>query len=729
MTEQQHSGQANGSGIAHDIPHWLDLCRQARQAHNTDAPAHADSADALAQLEAALAQAQREQQDQTPTLRLDTLGYITHWNAGAAALFGYSAAEALGQHVLFLYQEEDDAPAELFLDQDSAQMEVRRRKKSGEVFRATMRLELLRDAQGDPEGMLAQFQPLPDGLSNDDKLRLYLRIIEDSNQGVMVSDAQERIVVVNTAFTRITGYTASEALGKTPDLLRSGRHDAQFRAQVRQAMKGEHPWSGEILGRRKNGEVFPQSVSISAIRDDQGRITHAFSIFSDITAHKATEAQLHRLANFDSVTGLPNRSLLLQLVGQALTGVQRHKSHGALLVLHLQRVAVLYDTLGHDACDALLQEASQRFRQMLREQDVLARTGNDKFAIALLDINKREHAAIVAQKLLSTLDHNFRLQGHELRLTAHIGVSIFPDDGLDTTTLLRFAELAAARAREVGDHSEAGECLFYSSEMNQRASAHFRIESELRQALARDELRLFYQPKVSLRSGRIAGAEGLLRWQHPEQGLLTPAQFVAVAEETRLILDLGDWVLEQACRQLRAWADAGLLMPPVAVNLSARQVDDRLPELVERLLNRHGVKPSQLKLEITESLVMRNPELVLPVLNQLVAMGLSIALDDFGTGYSSLAYLKRFPITTLKIDRAFVIGVPHEPNDCAIAQAIVTMGKQMRQEIVAEGVETREQMAFLRDLGCDQLQGYLFSKPLTAEDYERWVREDVRLAL
>jgi EAL domain-containing protein (putative c-di-GMP-specific phosphodiesterase class I) len=295
--------------------------------------------------------------------------------------------------------------------------------------------------------------------------------------------------------------------------------------------------------------------------------------------------------------------------------------------------------------------------------------------------------------------------------------------------LLRFAELAAARAREVGDQSEAGECLFYSAEMNQRASAHFRIESELRQAVAREELRLFYQPKVSLRTGRIAGAEALLRWKHPEQGLLSPAQFVAVAEETRLILELGDWVLNEACRQLRAWADAGLHMPPVAVNLSARQVDERLPELVEKTLNRHRVPPSQLKLEITESLVMRNPEMVLPVLNQLVAMGLSIALDDFGTGYSSLAYLKRFPITTLKIDRAFVIGVPHEDNDCAIAQAIVTMGKQLRQEIVAEGVENREQMAFLRDLGCDQLQGFLFSKPLEADEYARWVADDRRLSL
>jgi len=701
-----------------DLEHWRALVRQAR-----------NDPGALDQLESALDQAQATPEPATPEVALDSAGYITGWNPAAETLFGYRADEAVGQHMLFLYAD-DDLGAEASLAEQAllgehALMEVRRRKKSGEVFRATLQLSLRQDGEGRTVGMLARFEPLGESLSNDEKLRLYLRIIEDSNHGVLITDANERIVVVNTAFTRITGYSASEAIGRTPDLLRSGKHDVAFREQVQRAMRGEHPWNGEILGRRKNGEVFPQSVSISAVHDGQGHITHAFSIFSDISAHKETEARLHRLANFDSVTGLPNRSLLQQLVGQALTGVQRNRNHGALLVVQLQRIEFLYDTLGHDACDALLVEVSQGFRHVLRDQDVLARGGNDKFVVGLLSIQKREHAAIVAQKLLETLDHNFHVDGNQLRLNATIGIAVFPEDGLETAALLRCAELAAARARS--QDGEGTPSLFYSTEMNQRASEHFRIESELRQAIAENQLRLYYQPKVSLRNGRIAGAEALIRWQHPQHGLMPPGQFVPVAEETRLIQELGDWVLEEACRQLRAWADAGVAVPPIAVNLSARQVDAKLPERIEHVLNRHRVHPSQLKLEITESLVMRGADQVLPILNALVAMGLAIALDDFGTGYSSLAYLKRFPISTLKIDRSFVVGVPTEPNDCAIAQAIVTMGKQLRQEIVAEGVETREQMAFLRDLGCDQLQGYLFSQPLSAEDFVRLVLQDARL--
>jgi EAL domain-containing protein (putative c-di-GMP-specific phosphodiesterase class I) len=285
--------------------------------------------------------------------------------------------------------------------------------------------------------------------------------------------------------------------------------------------------------------------------------------------------------------------------------------------------------------------------------------------------------------------------------------------------------MATVRASEADDAVP----LYFSHEMNARATERFRIESELRHALAHGELLLYHQPKVSLRNGRIVGAEALMRWQHPVHGLMPPGNFVPVAEETSLILELGEWVLHEACRQIQAWGQRGLNMPPLAVNLSARQFDKHLPRSMEALLQQYQIKPAQLKLEITESLVVRGADEVIPIMNDLVAMGFSIALDDFGTGYSSLAYLKKFPITTLKIDRAFVVGIPAEPNDCAIAQAIVTMGQQLRQEIVAEGVETRDQMTFLRQLGCDQLQGYLFSKPLPVADYERLVQEDVRLPL
>jgi EAL domain-containing protein (putative c-di-GMP-specific phosphodiesterase class I) len=315
--------------------------------------------------------------------------------------------------------------------------------------------------------------------------------------------------------------------------------------------------------------------------------------------------------------------------------------------------------------------------------------------------------------------------GHSLQVGARIGIAAYPDDAMDSATLIRYAEVAMTKC---ADMLEFG-YLFYHREMDQRAKEQMRLETELRAALANGELELHYQPKVSLRSGRIVGAEALLRWRHPQRGMIPPGVFIALAEETGLILDIGSWVLDEACRQVRAWRDAGFDMPPIAVNLSARQFDEHLPARVQEVLDRHGVTPRQLMLEITESLLVKGADAVVSIMNELVAMGMALALDDFGTGYSSLAYLKRFPISTLKIDRTFVIGLPHEENDCAIARAIVTMAQQLRQEIVAEGVETAEQMAFLRDLGCDQLQGYLFSPAVTAGVFATMQREGKSLDL
>ncbi|CAN7214770.1 EAL domain-containing protein [Pseudoduganella sp. LjRoot289] len=657
-------------------------------------------------------------------LELDLAGYLTAWNAGAEALFGYTAQEALGQNILFLYTEDDDgAMAELLFEQDGGLAEVRRRKKSGEVIWVRLAMSLLQDDMGEAQGMRVRMAHVSEPLSDFDKISLHARIIEDSDQGVLITDARERIVSINSAFTRITGYTPGESLGMTPDLLRSGVHDADFRAKVRAAMSGAGPWRGEIVGRRKNGELFPQSVTISAVRDSNGNISHTFSLFSDISVHKDAEARMQRMANYDTLTGLPNQCLLTQLMTQALTEARRSHEHGALLVVEIGRLGAISDTLGHDVGNELLNAIGRKFRLVLRDADILARLDGNRFGIALLHIEKREHAAIVAHKLAAALVAPIELGTHSLQVSASIGISVYPEDGQETTDLIRHADVATTKAVQ----AEAA-FLFYSEEMNQRAKEHLRIESELRQALQHDELQLYYQPKVSLRSGRIVGAEALLRWRHPVRGLVSPGVFIPVAEETGLILELGNWVLEEACRQVRAWKDANLIMPPIAVNLSARQFDRKLPERMADVLQRHGVHAEQIMLEITESLLVRGTENVVAIMNELVAMGLALALDDFGTGYSSLAYLKKFPISTLKIDRSFVIGLPYEENDCAIARAIVTMAQQLRQEIVAEGVETAEQMSFLRDLGCDQLQGYLFSQPVPADDFERMLREGKRLA-
>ncbi|RJG27226.1 putative bifunctional diguanylate cyclase/phosphodiesterase [Massilia cavernae] len=676
--------------------------------------------------EAALRAAPVEPYDPTePAIALDLAGYLTGWNAAEEVLFGYSREEAIGQHVLFLYADDDDdaAIAELFLDAGSGMIEVKRRKKNGEVILVRLSLSLVHDAAGEPAGMLVHVTPIIQELSDNDKVHLHARIIEDSDQGVLITDSSERIVSINSAFTRITGYTPVEAIGKTPNLLRSGVHDAEFRAKVRAAMRGHGPWRGEIVGKRKNGDLFPQSVTISAVRDSEGSITHTFSLFSDITLHKDAEARMQRMANYDTLTGLPNRSLLTHLMGQALMAARRSGQYGALLVIDIHRIAAISDTLGHDVAGELLCEAGRRLRSVVRDTDILARIDGSKFAVALPHIDRRDQGAVVARKLFDALAAPLVIGGQNLQATASIGISVYPEDGADVPALIRCADVAMARAQESG----AGSFLFYREQMDERAKEHLRLETELRIAATSGQLELHYQPKVSLRSGRIVGAEALIRWRHPERGMISPGVFIPLAEETGLIHEIGSWVLEEAGRQIGSWRSAGLAMPPVAVNLSARQFDRRLPSRILGVLDRHGVVPEQIMLEITESLLVAGADNVVAIMNELVAMGL--ALDDFGTGYSSLAYLKKFPISTLKIDRAFVVGLPHEENDCAIARAIVTMAQQLRQEIVAEGVETEEQMAFLRDLGCDQLQGYLFSPAVTAAEFERMQREGVRLSV
>ena len=661
-----------------------------------------------------------------PVIVLDTAGYLTGWSRGAEAMFGYTRAEAIGQHVLFLYGgDSGEGVAELFLEDGAGLIEAQRRKKNGTLIWVRLAVSIIHDDAQQPAGMLVHLSPAPEHLSDAEKTILHARIIEESDQGVLITDASERIVSINSSFTRITGYSPLEAIGQTPDLLRSGVHDAEFRAKVRAAMAGHGPWRGEIVGKRKNGELFPQSVTISVVRNAEGAITHTFSLFSDISVHKDAEARMQRMANYDSATGLPNRALLATLLSQVLAEARRSGLYGALMCIEISRIGAIGDTLGDEVASELMCEIGRRFRQLIRPDDILARIEGDRFAAAMPLIEKREHAAIVAEKLLGALAHPIIVGGHSLQIGARIGIAAYPDDTMDSATLVRYADVAMTKCPDL---LECG-YLFYHREMDQRAKEHMRLETELRAALANGELELHYQPKVSLRSGRIVGAEALLRWRHPQRGMIPPGVFIALAEETGLILDIGSWLLDDACRQVRAWRDAGFDMPPIAVNLSARQFDAQLPARVQEVLERHGVEPRQLMLEITESLLVKGADAVVAIMNDLVAMGMALALDDFGTGYSSLAYLKRFPISTLKIDRTFVIGLPPEENDCAIARAIVTMAQQLRQEIVAEGVETVAQMTFLRDLGCDQLQGYLFSPAVTADAFAAMQQEGKSLKL
>jgi diguanylate cyclase (GGDEF)-like protein/PAS domain S-box-containing protein len=632
----------------------------------------------------------------------------------------------MGRNVLFLYadeNEEDISFEDVFLNSGGREMEVRRRKKNGEVFWAHLQLSLLKDDNGQPNGLIGFLSDVTERRNADEQLRLHARIFEQSDEAILITDAQEKIVSVNPAFTRITGYSAAEVTGETPRKLRSGRHDAAFFQSMWQRLLDTGYWQGEVWDRRKDGEIYPTWLSIGSVRNSADEITHYFSIFTDITDRKRAEGRMHHLAYFDALTGLPNRMQFSRLADQALMSSRRKESFGAVLFIDLNRFKPINDTLGHEAGDKVLQETATRLRACVRGADVVCRLGGDEFVVGLFEIANREHAASVAQKLLATLDDPIVIEGRELKLGAAIGISIYPEDGMSTETLLRQADIAMYRAKQTGPDGMA----FFNADMNQRAIDRLNLEAGLRRAIERDELLLYYQPKVNIKDGTIVGAEALVRWRHPERGLVPPAEFVPVAEESGLIVHVSNWVLEAVCKQIRQWMDTGFPAMHIAVNLSARDFSSGLPARVQELLERYGIGAEWLELEITEGMLMHHTAAVIAMMEEITALGVSLSLDDFGTGYSSLSYLKRFPIDTLKIDRSFIISIPDDTDDCAIAGAIVGMSKQLKHNVIAEGVETTDQLVFLKGLGCDEIQGYLFSPPVPAETFAAMVRDGKRL--
>ena len=700
------------------------VAQLATAAHAGDSEALAKILERLDQIAHQLVAAEEENSRQAQVLdqihesviTMDLSGYITSWNKGAQQLFGYSPLEAIGRNILILYANESEEDKQLhddFLEHGGSELEVRRRRKSGEVFWASLSLSIMRDAEGEPVGLIGYLSDITDRLAAAEMLRLHASIFANSEEGILISDADRRIVSVNRAYCRITGYSEQDLIGQPLSMFECAPQDDDFYRAMWEQIQREGNWKGETLELRQDGPTYPQWGSLSALTNSEGRLTHYFFICSDISERKKAEARIHTLAYYDELTGLPNRTLLHKLVGQALIEAQRSGRHGALLFIDLNRFKPINDTLGHEVGDKLLAQVGERFRGVLRGEDVMARLGGDEFVAALFDITMREHAGRVAQKLIDCLDDPFLIDGYELRLGASIGISIYPQDGMNTETLLRYADVAMYRAKQARQSGY----LFYSQEMNQRSLDRLKIETGLRLALERGELLLHYQPKTDMGRAGIVGCEALVRWNHPQEGMIAPADFIPVAEDSGLIVEIGEWVLQRACSDALAWQSAGLPPIKLAVNISARQVTGRLPRIVAALLARHGLDARWLELELTESMLMHGSDAVISMMDELHAMGIALALDDFGTGYSSLSYLKRFPIDTLKIDRSFIAGIPADASDCAIAGAIASMAKQLGHKVIAEGVETEAQLAFLAGIGCDEIQGYLYSPPLPAAEF------------
>jgi diguanylate cyclase (GGDEF)-like protein/PAS domain S-box-containing protein len=662
-----------------------------------------------------------------PVFYKDEHGRYLGCNAAWSRLTGLSRHEHAGRSDAELFpaalaREFAAGDRELAAEPGGQVREVSMEAAAGEPCDLLISKAAFSHQDGSPGGLVGVVIDITERKRMEARLRQAATVFESSAEGVLIVDRELRIVAANKAFTRITGYTEAEALGRSPRMLSSGRHDAAFYDALWQTVAGTGTWQGEVWNRRKNGEVYPEWLTISQVLDECGAITHYVGIFSDITLLKRSQEKLDYQAHHDPLTDLPNRLLFEDRLNHALQRARREKTQLAVLFVDLDRFKNINDTLGHPVGDRVLQEIGKRLGAALRDADTVARLGGDEFIILLEDVVGERDVAVVAEKLLEDFRRPIAAQGQEFYVTASIGASLYPRDGDDVATLVKNADAAMYRAKERGRNSYE----FYTVELTWSALERLSIETSLRRALERGELRLFLQPQYGIRSGRLTGAEALLRWQHPERGLVQPQQFVQMAEETGLIVPIGEWILHRACEQARAWLDAGQILPRVAVNVSAMQFRrGAILDTVAAVLRDTRLPPERLELEITESNIMKQAEEGIDVLLGLRKLGVRLAIDDFGTGYSSLSYLKRLPVDNLKIDQGFVRELPQDSDDAAIARAVIALAHGMELGVIAEGVETEAQRSFLESEGCDEVQGFLLGRPAPAADFGRLMQSQI----
>lgn len=554
-----------------------------------------------------------------------------------------------------------------------------------------------------------------------ERLRQAAAVFDCTREGVLVTNREGLIVHVNRAFMDITGYQTGEVMGQRPNLFKSGRHSGDFYQAMFAALHSTGEWSGEIWNRRKNGEIYPQWQTIRVIHDDLGQLSHYVAVFSDISAIKNSEHELMRLAHHDPLTDLPNRLLFTDRAEQALASAQIHKRGCALLLIDLDHFKMINDSLGHTIGDQLLKSVAERLGAMFGPGITLARLGGDEFAVLAENCPQLGQAAALAQRIIDGLKQVFPIDGHQLYINTSIGISLFPGDALSAEQLLRNADSALFKAKNTGRNGYA----LYTEELTTHAQQRVEIAFELRRALDQQQLRVYYQPVHDLQTCRLIGVEALVRWEHPQRGLVSPAEFIPVAERTGMIAEIDAWVMHQACQQMCQWQQSGVALSFVAVNVSSRLFARReLYRQVAHVLRETGLDPAYLELEVTESAVMEDPEVALEQMHRLRELGVRLAIDDFGTGYSSLLRLKRLPVQKLKIDQGFVAGLPHDEDDAAIVRVIIALAQSMGMQVQAEGIEQREQAAFLLEHGSHLGQGYWFGRPVPAAQLD-WNRAPV----
>lgn len=658
---------------------------------------------------------------------VDRKGVITYANPAAEAQLGFASDELLGRRAHDLFHAESHGAMVPATECPIIQVALHGQtyQSGGEVFRRKDGLSMPVEVTASPirefgeiTGVVTLFSDIRDRLALEARLRQSDAAFNQAAEGILITDASNRIVAVNQAFTRLTGYAEADVLGQTPKLLASGQHPPEFYERMWAEILNHGHWQGEILNRRKNGSVFPEWLSIAAIKDNNGKVTNYVAVFNDISDIKDKEARLDYMAHHDSLTGLPNRALFADRVGHALAAARRVKKRLAVLFLDMDHFKQVNDSLGHDAGDRLLADTAERIAASLRDEDTLGRQGGDEFVILLEHLGDGRDAAQVAEKVINALKRPFQVHGHEVQSGGSIGISLYPDDGDDVATLLKHADNAMYQAKAAGGNTYR----YFNPTLAENMIERLGVESDLRRALSQNEFELYYQPIADLSSGRIQSCEALLRWRHPTRGLLEPAAFLKSAQVAGMMAEIDAWVMRAAASQVVEWRGAGLAVR-LNVNIHAGLLSrDLLEQLVADILARYQVDPSWLGLEVTESAVMDQVASIVEKLKRLSVLGLRLGIDDFGTGRSSLARLKQLPISVLKVDVGLVRAIVDDTDGRAIVRATVALAHELGFTVVAEGVETPAQLALLKAMGCDGAQGYLIARPMPAAEVDACLR-------
>ena len=659
---------------------------------------------------------------------------ILYTNIADARMHGYEVEELIGRDVRIFgpASSHKDLMPEDVQNMTNWSRECVNCRKDGSVFPVRVTSDIVREVR---DGVLSNIaivatcEDISERKSSEEALRLRQRVIESSSNGIMITDTSgpgNPIIYVNPAFGRITGYDAQDTLGRSMHfLLGEDQEQVEF-MEIHAALHEQREGNAVLRNYRKDGSLFWNDLSVSPVLDEAGSVAHFVWVINDVTEREQHEELLEYQANHDALTGLPNRNLLADRITQSLANAHRYDMTVAVLFIDLDNFKFVNDSLGHALGDRMLIIQADRLHKSIRSGDTVARYGGDEFVVVVSNLEKSEDAALVAQHIQELVSRPFTIDGHEFGITCSIGISLYPKDGHDVDSLLKNADAAMYRAKEQSRNS----FQFYTSEMNDRVVERMVIERHLRHALELGQLEMHYQPQVELTNGRIIGVEALQRWHSPSLGTVSPSRFIPLAEETGLIVPIGEWVLKTCCEQNKAWQDAGLTPLTISVNISARQLQKKdLSGDIAAILRESGLKPRFLELEIVESMVMKDVESAMVIMTELKSLGIQLAMDDFGTGYSSLSYLKRFPFDRLKIDLSFVRDILSDPESASIARTIIAMAHNLNLRAIAEGVETKEQLEYLRLHGCDEIQGYYVSRPVNAQELEALLRKDQLLQM